>query len=190
MSDKLPYFAAGLALALLTVVSTLKSGSSSSADLHPHCPPAVAPTPEKALIQEAPPLPAGLATQALAKPGKNDFSRMPDGSVVPALAADAPKKIKLGVALFGYVGAEGASPRGRSRASALEAAIEAQTLAGESFRRAIAKADPGSNEDIGWIQRGVLEKRVEYEVFRLKSGEVAATPVETPRGFWVVRRVK
>lgn len=189
MSDKLPYFAAGLALALLTVVSTLKSGS--QADLHPHCPPVEPKTMAKveSKIPAQPGLSAPLPSPALV-PGKNDFNRMPDGSPVPSLPADAPNKIRLGVALFRYAGAEGSSPKDRSRASALTAATEAQTLAQESFRRAIAKADPGSNEDIGWIRRGVLEKRVELETFRLKSGELASAPVETPRGFWVVKRMK
>jgi len=127
--------------------------------------------------------PAGL-------PSKNDFNRMPDGSAVPPLPADAPSKIRLAVALFRYAGAEGSSPKDRTRQSALAAATEAQSLAQESFRRAIAKADPGSNEDIGWVRLGVLEKRVEFEAFRLKSGELAGAPLETPRGFWVVKRVK
>jgi hypothetical protein len=115
---------------------------------------------------------------------------MPDGSPVPPLPADAPKRVRLGVALFRYAGAEGASPKDRSRDAAKSLADEAHLAAKEGFRRAIAKADPGSNEDIGWVQRGVLERRVEHEVFGLKAGELAPRPIETPRGFWVARRIK
>jgi len=34
----------------------------------------------------------------------------------------------------------------------------------------------------------VLEPSVEYAVFRLKKGEVSDVPIDTPRGFWVVKR--
>jgi len=40
------------------------------------------------------------------------------------------------------------------------------------------------------IPRGVLEPSVEYAVFTLAPGELAAEPLDTPRGFWVVRRLR
>jgi hypothetical protein len=189
MSTNAPYFASGLAVALLSIMVSLRTQR--PADLTRQCPPAKS-------LAAAPLAPQTHHTERSAqapvkdpaKPSARGFDRMPDGAPVPPLPADAPKKVRLGVALFRYAGAEGASPRERSHEAAKSLAEEAYAAAKEGFRRAIAKGDPGSNEDIGWVQRGVLEKRVEREVFELKVGELGTGPIETPRGFWVAKRTK
>jgi PPIC-type PPIASE domain len=188
MSKPLPYFASGLALVLLSVVVALRAKNTN--DLTPQCRPEEAARPETPVSSAPKPVAASLPKTEPAPRGLRAFDRMQDGSPVPALPADAPKRVRLGVALFRFAGAEGSTPRDRSREAAESAAAEALKSAQEGFRRAIAKGDPGSNEDIGWIPRGVLEKRVEHAVFSLKAGELGGGPVETPRGFWVVRRIK
>ena len=42
----------------------------------------------------------------------------------------------------------------------------------------------------GKVARGILEPSVEYQLFTLNKGDVASEPLDTPRGFWVVRRVE
>jgi parvulin-like peptidyl-prolyl isomerase len=44
-------------------------------------------------------------------------------------------------------------------------------------------------DDAGTIPRGVLEPTVEYALFTLKPGDVS-DPIDTPRGFWIVRRIE
>lgn len=119
-----------------------------------------------------------------------DFGRMADGTMVPPLPPGAPPKVRIGVALFRYRGAQGAAPTDRSREEAQALAERATEAAQAGFRRAIAQADPGSNEDIGWVKRGVLERRVEHDIFLLAPGTTSEKPIETPRGFWVVRRIR
>jgi parvulin-like peptidyl-prolyl isomerase len=62
--------------------------------------------------------------------------------------------------------------------------------AATDFEGALEGADPGSDGDVGWLGRGVLELAVEHAVFSLDKGQVHAAPLDTPRGFWIVRRVK
>jgi len=193
MSAQTPYILLGISLVGLTLIlrheserqtevasahDTVKVEENSALTEPPKA--EAAPEPEP----EAPPV------ASAAEPGFVDFGRMPDGSLVPPLPAGAPQKVRIGVALFRYRGAQGAGPGERSREEALALAERATQAAEEGFRRAIAQADPGSNEDIGWVKRGVLERRVEYEVFSLPVAGISPQPIETPRGFWVVRRIR
>jgi hypothetical protein len=42
----------------------------------------------------------------------------------------------------------------------------------------------------GTMRRGILEPHVEYALFTLDKGAVYPEPIETPRGYWVMRRIK
>lgn len=116
------------------------------------------------------------------------FHVMADGSPVPPLPGDAPTKLKLGVALFRYAGVQGAGSTSRTRAEAF--ALAQKALALPTFQESVSTADPGSSLDIGWIRRGVLERSVEYAVFSLAKGDTAPVPIDTPRGYWVAKRVR
>jgi parvulin-like peptidyl-prolyl isomerase len=61
---------------------------------------------------------------------------------------------------------------------------EAQT----NFDEAVKKGDRGSMADVGSMPQGVLEPTLEYALFTLKKGEVSAEPLDSPRGYWIVRR--
>ena len=122
--------------------------------------------------------------------GAARFHSMPDGSPVPALSDDAPKRVKLGVVLFRYQGAQGSSDDTRSRESALSLAQEAAKLAQTDFAAAVKKGDRGSSENIGWIGQRILERSVEHSVFSLETGKVSSAPIDTPRGFWVAKRLR
>lgn len=193
MSAQTPYILLGISLVGLTLilrhesqrhteVTSVQDTVTATENSAAAEPPQVEESPEP--MQEVP------AAAPAPERGIVDFGRMPDGSLVPPLPASAPQKVRIGVALFRYRGAQGASPGDRSREEALALAERATQAAQEGFRRAIAQADPGSNEDIGWVKRGVLERRVEHEVFSLPVAGISPEPIETPRGFWVVRRTR
>lgn len=136
--------------------------------------------------------PAGVLpakeTNGLAAPVS--FQLLPDGNPPPPLDGGAPKRVKLGVVLFRYRGAEGATPTTRTKAEALALARTAVLESGGDFARLAERGDPGSSVDVGWVGRGVLERGVEYPLFTLPVGETLKEPLDTPRGYWVVRRYK
>jgi len=115
-------------------------------------------------------------------------NRMPDGTPVPSLPTTAPKTVRFGVVLVQYAGAEGAPASARPRKDALELATKLSGDARSDFHGAVKRGDDGSTDDAGRIQRGVLELAVEYFVFTLPVGQVS-DPIDTPRGYWVVKRL-
>jgi parvulin-like peptidyl-prolyl isomerase len=115
---------------------------------------------------------------------------MPDGSPVPALSPSTPERLKLGVAIFRYQGTQGSSDSTRSREAALALAQEAAKIAAGDFAAAVKKGDRGSSENIGWMGQRILERAVEYAVFSLEKGDISEKPIDTPRGFWVVKRLR
>jgi len=119
-----------------------------------------------------------------------DFSRLPDGGVIPRLPDSAPKEVNFGVILVSYQGAELAPKNARSRQAALKNAQDLIPQAKVDFAEAAKLGDRGSNANAGQIPRGVLERAVEYVLFTLAVGAVYPEPVDTPRGFWVVKRNK
>ena len=115
---------------------------------------------------------------------------MPDGKLVPELPADAPKSVSFGVVLLTYRGAEGAPADARAKDAALTRAKELIETAQHDFADAVKKGDRGSTAEAGTMPRGVLEPNLEYVLFTLKKGEVYAQPIDTPRGYWVLRRTQ
>lgn len=138
--------------------------------------------------------PVAEALAAPPAPPQEGYDRLPDGSPVPELPKGAPQSVKFGVILFEYEGAQAApgqgAPRSRSKAAARDLAQETLALAKTDFAQAVEKGDRGSTANAGTIPRGVLEPNVEYVLFTLDKGSVYAEPVETPRGFWIVRRIQ
>ncbi len=111
------------------------------------------------------------------------------GEAPPGLPAEAPKKVRFGVVLIQYRGAQGATQNARSKDAALALARELAEVAKTDFKAAIGKGDKGSTDDLGYLPRGVLEPAPEYELFSLPTGGVSG-PVDTPRGFWIARRIE
>ena len=118
------------------------------------------------------------------------YTTLPDGGPVPALPETAPKSVQLGVVLFQYKGAQGAPSDARSKQAALTKAEQALALAQKDFDEAVKLGDPGSQANAGSIPRGVLEPLIEHTVFLLDPASVHPLPLDTPRGFWIVRRLK
>jgi len=108
-----------------------------------------------------------------------------DAAVMPS---GAPRSVKIGIVLVAFAGAEGAPPTARSKTEAQAIAERLGADARADFHRAVTGGDPGSADDIGRLPRGVLDPRTEIRVFGLAPGEVSEV-LETPRGYWIVKRI-
>ena len=125
---------------------------------------------------------AGLARAAETVEAKTD-------DLAAGLPSGSPKTVRFGVILVQYRGAELAPPNARSKADAIVLARTLADGANTDFKAQVRQGDPGSMEDAGRIPRGVLEPAVEYALFMLPRGSVS-DPIDTPRGFWIVRRIE
>ncbi len=105
------------------------------------------------------------------------------------LPSGSPKTVRFGVILVQYRGAELAPPNARPKAEAIVLSRTLAENASADFKAQVQLGDPGSMEDAGRIPRGVLEPAVEYALFMLPKGGVS-DPIDTPRGFWIVRRIE
>jgi hypothetical protein len=119
---------------------------------------------------------------------------MLDGTPVPPLPITAPREIRFGVALVAYVGVQpptlsGARQATRSKAEARGLADKLRVTAEQDFHAAVQQGDVGSADDVGRIKLGVLEPAPEYVLFTLPVDGVGG-PVDTPRGYWIVKRLE
>lgn len=121
--------------------------------------------------------------------GSDAGARLLTGEPAPALAAEGPKSIVFGVILVTYKGAQGAPGNARSHDAALELARQLAEEAKQDFKATVAKGDKGSMENAGRMPRGMLEPAPEFVLFSLAKDGVS-DPVDTPRGFWIVRRIE
>jgi hypothetical protein len=110
-----------------------------------------------------------------------------DGELLD-LPPGAPKSVGFGVVLVTFAGVQFAPERPRTKQQAKELAEQLLELAKQDFPAAVKKGDRGSTTDAGHIPRGVLEPVVEHALFSLEKGAVHDKPLDTPRGFWIVRR--
>jgi hypothetical protein len=133
------------------------------------------------------PKPAISASAAAEPIAATEPAPPPLPSGAPVLPADAPKRVKFGVVLLTYRGAEAAPSDARPKPEALAKAKALLEEARRDFAEAVKKGDRGSTADAGTMPRGVLDPNLEFTIFTLKKGEVAE-PVDTPRGYWLVRR--
>ncbi len=114
---------------------------------------------------------------------------MPDGTPVPPLPPTAPRLVRFGVVLVAYAGAEDAPRSARPKPDALELAQKLAAQAKADFHAAVRRGDEGSSDDVGTMKRGYLEPAAEYMLFTLPPSGVS-DPVDTPRGYWVVKRIE
>jgi hypothetical protein len=159
-------------------VGTSKTAASASASAGP-----------AASAQAGRDLDAGTDSDAAAAvPFTEGFETFPDGGKVPELPNSAPAEVSFGVVQFAYQGAQFATPDSRSKEQAKLKAEGALELAKHDFAAAVSKGDRGSTSDAGRIPRGVLEPPIEYVLFMLDKGTVSPAIVDTPRGYWILRR--
>ncbi|MFO0614758.1 MAG: peptidylprolyl isomerase [Polyangiaceae bacterium] len=133
-------------------------------------------------------LDGGVPSLPTGEPIDAGGTTLPSGSSAPQLDDGAPKNVRFGAVLVEYRGAETASRTTRTRDEALEIAKKLAADAHEDFAAAVKAGDKGSGEDFGSVPRGVFEPAPEYVLFNLKPGEVSE-PVDSPRGFYVFKRI-
>jgi parvulin-like peptidyl-prolyl isomerase len=141
----------------------------------------------------APPASASSAALAAADAGgsgERGFDTLPDGKPVPELPASAPKAVSFGVILFMYQGSQAAPKDAPTKEQALERARAVIAEAKKDFGEAVKKGDRGSTSDAGRIPRGVLEPALEFALFSLEKNGISDEPIDTPRGFWVLKRTE
>jgi len=114
---------------------------------------------------------------------------LPGGKPAPPLDATAPKSVTFGVIVVSYKGAQLAGQSSRTRDDAEKLAKQIAVEAKKDFKAALAKGDKESLENAGRMPRGMLEAAPEYVLFSLAKGDVSE-PVDTPRGFWILKRIE
>jgi hypothetical protein len=134
---------------------------------------------------ETPPSPPA---SELAENSASPTGLSPEGPGTSLLPNDAPKSVSFGVIVFTYRGAEGAPGGAPSKEAALARAKALLPEAQHDFDEAVKKGDHGSMVDAGSVPRGVLEPALEYALFTLKKGQISGEPLDSPRGYWIVRR--
>ena len=112
-----------------------------------------------------------------------------DGGLDNTMPSGAPRTVHIGVVLVQFQGAEGASSSARTKQAALATATALVETAKADFKKAVKEGDSGSGEDVGRIPRGVLDPRTEVAVFSMNANDIAG-PLETPRGYWIVKRLE
>ena len=178
----------GAAVVALAVLLAYKStpmppAADAGAEASAPAPSASAPS---ALLGDAEAIPflgldASISLGDLALPDMSDGgARLPD---------KAPRGVRFGVVLVAFQGAQGASSAARSKADAQALAAKLAEDAKKDFHGAVQRGDSGSMDDAGRMPRGVLEPATEYALFTLPVGSVSDV-IETPRGFWIVKRIE
>jgi len=156
-----------------------------SASAHATTSASAAPSSSAVPVADAADLDGGVTGEPTVTEG---FENFPDGGKVPELPASAPARIGFGAVIFTYKGAQNAPSDARTKEEARKKAAETIELAQKDFAAAVAKGDKGSTTDAGRLPRGVIEPPIEYVLFMLEKGKVHPEPIDTPRGYWVVRR--
>jgi hypothetical protein len=120
-------------------------------------------------------------------------STMADGTPVPPLPRSTPRQVRFGVVLVSYAGTQpsagGSRPPARSRAEARALSDRLVEAARRDFHAAVQQGDPGSADDLGQVKTGILEPAPEFVLFTLPVDGVGG-PVDTPRGYWIVKRLE
>ena len=129
---------------------------------------------------------AGIMGVETGDGGLSLFGLLDAGGGMPT---GAPRSVRLGVVLVQWAGAEGAPSSARGRADALKRAQELAEKAKTDFKATVKEGDSGSAEDVGRIPRGVLDRATEVAVFSMSAGDISE-PLETPRGYWIVKRIE
>jgi PPIC-type PPIASE domain len=183
--------------ALFLILVAVAAAWTHTAREQPVPPPPSATVSAPAPSVSAAPTPSAVAPPASAEADSSDgdetttegFDVLLDGRKAPPVPDSAPQEVTFGVIVFSYQGAQFAGAGTRTKEQAKQKALAAIAEAKHDFSAAVAKGDHGSTSNAGKMPRGMLEGAAEYVLFTLGKGEVASEPVDTPRGYWIVRRI-
>ena len=125
---------------------------------------------------------------ALPKENPGAGATLVDGTQPPPLSKAAPAQVRFGAILINYRGAEQADAQTRTREQALELAKKLGESAQTDFIEAGKRGDIFLG-DAGTIPQGFLEPAPQHVLFNLEPGAVGG-PVDSPRGFYVFKRLE
>ncbi len=125
---------------------------------------------------------------ALPKENPGAGATLLDGTPPEPLAKTAPAQVRFGAILVNYRGAEQADTQTRTREQALEIAKKLAESAQTDFIEAGKRGDVFLG-DAGVIPQGFLEPAPQHILFNLEPGAVGG-PVDSPRGFYVFKRLE
>jgi hypothetical protein len=180
-------FLVGVAVVLILTRQSRVAGGRSPAASASH---SAAPAPSASAPAPVASMESAVETALSPDEGTGDgFDILPDGTKAPPLPESAPQHVTFGVVQFAYDGAQFAQKGSRSKEQAKQRAKDTVELAQKDFEAAVQKGDRGSRSNVGRMHRGILEPAVEYLLFTMPKGAVYAAPIDTPRGFWIVRRI-
>jgi hypothetical protein len=136
------------------------------------------------------PIPSGPIAELPPLPKENPGAGATflDGSTPEPLPKSAPSAVRFGVMLVSYRGAEQADQQPRTREQALSLAKKLAEDARADFIEAGKRADVFM-PDAGILQQGVLEPAPQALLFGSEVGAVSG-PVDSPRGFYVFKRLE
>lgn len=134
------------------------------------------------------PLPESDAGLTLPSLGNLDDASLGSLGFDSGVLVGGPRSVRFGVVLVTFAGAQGAGEKARTKAAAQELAQKLAEEAKTDFHAAVTHGDSGSADDMGRMQRGVLEAPSEAILFGLATGATSEA-FETPRGFWIVKRL-
>lgn len=139
------------------------------------------------VVEKPLPVPTLDFDAAAVPPAPTALTLSTDGGLVEAPTGNS-KSVRFGVILLQFAGAQDAPASARSKAAAKALADKLAVEAKANFHDAVNHGDSGSTDDAGRMHRGVLEPEAERVLFGLGTAEVSE-PLETPRGYWIVKRL-
>jgi hypothetical protein len=179
-------FLVGVAVAVILARQSHLKGRAAAASARP----SASAVPSASIAAPAASFESAVETALTPDDGAGErFDTLPDGGKAPPLPDSAPQSVTFGVVQLGYDGAQFATKGARTKEQAKLKAQSLMELAQKDFEAAVQKGDRGSRSNIGRMHRGILEPAVEYLLFTLPKGTVYAEPIDTPRGYWIVRRI-
>lgn len=125
---------------------------------------------------------------ALPKENPGAGATLLDGTQPEPLPKTAPATVRFGAILVTYRGAEQADTQTRTREAALDQAKKLAEAAQTDFVEAGKRGDVFLG-DAGVIPQGFLEPAPQHVLFGLEVGGVGG-PVDSPRGFYVFKRLE
>lgn len=139
------------------------------------------------VVEKPLPVPALDFDAASVPPAPTSLTLGGDGGFAD-LPSTGGKSVRFGVILLQFAGAQDAPANARTKVAAKALADKLAGEAKTNFHDAVNHGDSGSTDDAGRMHRGVLEPETERVLFGLGTAEVSE-PLETPRGYWIVKRL-
>ena len=103
--------------------------------------------------------------------------------IVAAPEPGDPSSFRIGVVIYSFENGK------RSKAMAKALADKSMQTAGTDFTAAVKAGDQDSDADYGTFSARSFDTELEASIVAIPVGRVGG-PIETPRSYWIVKRIK